>query len=377
MQERSIGASSFHLSFSLSLFSFFSGKKNAERKEQTTMAPNSTQSKKHGPGGAARTAADAPDACGLSKASRFLGVYWNKKTGKWQARLCIPGRKDSFLGFHASEEDAARARDAEVRRRNLSPALLHFPAEGEAPATEVAGLVSSAAAAAAAQQQRQQQRPRKRQRTSSPSPAPHSPREASSPSPAPGGSDGGGGAGAPLSVPEAGGPAPLTLEAILELANEPDPGVRNASLIQAIGRLEFEAKMISKKRGDARKAALAADKSRDTAREIATQKEAAVPDLLTEAEDAERMAQGAEERAERLMVAAASARRVADERVQLATRAQEDAERAKSVYESALGMHERAYEVARMTRKSFEAAAAEIEKKKAKVFSLLGVTGGT
>ena len=60
--------------------------------------------------------------------------------------------------------------------------------------------------------------------------------------------------------------APLTLEAILELSNGPEPGARNASLIQAIGRLEFEAKMISKKRSGAKKAALAADKSRDTAR---------------------------------------------------------------------------------------------------------------
>ena len=44
--------------------------------------------------------------------------------------------------------------------------------------------------------------------------------------------------------------------------------------------------MISRKRGDARRA----DKSRDRAREIALQKDAAVPDLLREAEDAEGIA---------------------------------------------------------------------------------------
>ena len=135
--------------------------------------------------------------------------------------------------------------------------------------------------------------------------------------------------------------------------------------------------MISKKRGDARKAALAADKSRDTARETATQKEATVPDLLREAKDAERTAQGVAERSESQRIAAASARRAADERAQLAARAQEDVERATRAYESAQGMHERASEVSQREGTSFAAAAAEIEEKKAKVSRLLGVTGGT
>ena len=82
-------------------------------------------------------------------------------------------------------------------------------------------------------------------------------------------------------------------DSFAELANEPDPGTRNVSLIQAIGRLELEARTIPKKREDARKVALTADKSRDRAREVAKQREAAVPGLLKEAEDAERMAQNA------------------------------------------------------------------------------------
>jgi len=355
------------------------------------MVSKSYQSKKRGPGGAAvaaaaaRTVAASPDARVPRGSSRFTGVYWSKATKKWQAALHVPGeKKQHYLGVFASEEAAARARDAEVRRRNLLTARLNFPAEGEATATELAALASStgadAAAAAAPQQQQQQQQQRKRQRTPSPSPPPpRSPRESPPPPPGPGrGTSGCGGGGAPLPVPEgAGGLAPLTLEAILELAGEPDPGVRRASLIQAIGRLEVDARAIARKRGDAKRAALAADESRDRAREAATQKEVAVLDLLREAEDAARMARGAAERAESLRVAAAGARRAADERAQLAARAQEDAERAKRAYEGALGMHDRAFEVARRARTSFAAAAAEIEEKKAKVFELLGVPGGT
>ena len=81
-------------------------------------------------------AAAAPVALGLGRpgSSRFVGVSWNKANRKWKASLCVSGEKRKHLGFHASEEDAARARDAEVRRRNLSPAMLHFPAEAQAAA---------------------------------------------------------------------------------------------------------------------------------------------------------------------------------------------------------------------------------------------------
>ncbi len=60
--------------------------------------------------------------------------------------------------------------------------------------------------------------------------------------------------------------APLTLDAILALSNEPDPGVRHASLVQAIGRLELEARMLAARRGGAKEAARSADRSRDSAR---------------------------------------------------------------------------------------------------------------
>lgn len=171
--------------------------------------------------------------------------------------------------------------------------------------------------------------------------------------------------------------APLTLEAILALADEPDPGARQASLVQAIGRLEVEARTLAARRGGAREAARAADRARDEAREAAAREEAAVHGLLEEAEDAERMARGAEERAESLRVAAASAKRTAAERAQRAARAQDDAERARRVYESAQRMHDRAFEVARRAKTSLTAAAAEIERKKTQVFALLGMPGGT
>ena len=106
--------------------------------------------------------------------------------------------------YHASEEAAARTRDAEARRRNLPRALLNFPAESEATAAEVAGPSFAAAALQQQQQQRTQQQQkeqqRKRQRAPSPSPPPRSPRESPPPPPAPGHGTSGGG-GAPLPVP--------------------------------------------------------------------------------------------------------------------------------------------------------------------------------
>jgi hypothetical protein len=42
--------------------------------------------------------------------SRFKGVYWNKKAGKWRAQI-NPNREMKHLGLFRSEEDAARAYD--------------------------------------------------------------------------------------------------------------------------------------------------------------------------------------------------------------------------------------------------------------------------
>ena len=145
--------------------------------------------------------------------------------------------------------------------------------------------------------------------------------------------------------------APLTVEAILELANELEAGARQVSLIQALGRLELESKTISKKRGDAKKGALVADKSRDTAR-LRRKRRPPSPFCSMRPRLPRRRSR-----------APSSARRArwssrpvpgAPPTAKLAARAQEDAERARRAYESALGMHERAYEVAKMGSTAFE-----------------------
>ena len=131
-------------------------------------------------GGERPATAAAPASRGPRGTSRFRGISWVKQKRKWKAGLYVSGEKTPrFLGYHATEEDAARAYDAEVRRAGLSPAWLHFPSEGEAaatavamaagpagggaPAAELAGLASFAAAAAAALQQLQQQRTQQQQ----------------------------------------------------------------------------------------------------------------------------------------------------------------------------------------------------------------------
>lgn len=42
--------------------------------------------------------------------SKFKGVYWNKKIGKWHSIIFYNGKRKS-LGYFESEEDAARAYD--------------------------------------------------------------------------------------------------------------------------------------------------------------------------------------------------------------------------------------------------------------------------
>jgi hypothetical protein len=57
--------------------------------------------------------------------SRFTGVNRREDTGKWQAAIMVDYRLMS-LGSFASEEEAARARDAKVIELGL-PAPLNFP----------------------------------------------------------------------------------------------------------------------------------------------------------------------------------------------------------------------------------------------------------
>jgi len=43
-----------------------------------------------------------------TKTSKFPGVYWNKKTGKWMSRIQVDGIR-IFLGLHADETNAFAA----------------------------------------------------------------------------------------------------------------------------------------------------------------------------------------------------------------------------------------------------------------------------
>lgn len=51
----------------------------------------------------------------VGKSSRFPGVYWNKRSRKWQARIRVD-KKHLNLGYFADERDAARAYRAAFKR---------------------------------------------------------------------------------------------------------------------------------------------------------------------------------------------------------------------------------------------------------------------
>jgi hypothetical protein len=54
--------------------------------------------------------------------SKYRGVSYFKKGGKWSASMKING-KMIHIGVYANEEDAARARDAEVAKHYENPVL--------------------------------------------------------------------------------------------------------------------------------------------------------------------------------------------------------------------------------------------------------------
>lgn len=57
--------------------------------------------------------------------SKYKGVTWNKQHKKWKARVHT-NRKEIFLGYHANEEDAARAYDLKAREIFGEFAFLNF-----------------------------------------------------------------------------------------------------------------------------------------------------------------------------------------------------------------------------------------------------------
>lgn len=59
--------------------------------------------------------------------SRFKGVYFAKREGKWQAYITAHGTRLA-LGYHATEEGAARAYDQAAKRVHGEFAHFNFPA---------------------------------------------------------------------------------------------------------------------------------------------------------------------------------------------------------------------------------------------------------
>lgn len=57
--------------------------------------------------------------------SRFKGVYWNKKDGKWQAQIGCGKAKVQYLGQFSDEAEAALAYNVAARQRFGSFAVLN------------------------------------------------------------------------------------------------------------------------------------------------------------------------------------------------------------------------------------------------------------
>lgn len=59
--------------------------------------------------------------------SKFKGVYWHARAGKWQAYLNRTAAPAKYLGLHKDEADAARAYDRAAREEYGEFAQLNFP----------------------------------------------------------------------------------------------------------------------------------------------------------------------------------------------------------------------------------------------------------
>ena len=74
--------------------------------------------------GSGRKAEAAETAEAVRNTSRYRGVSWHKQKSKWVAQIGIDG-STKHLGYFESEEDAARAYDAEAT--DLGRTTLNFP----------------------------------------------------------------------------------------------------------------------------------------------------------------------------------------------------------------------------------------------------------
>ncbi len=58
--------------------------------------------------------------------TRYNGIRWDKNRKKWQVRLTINGRRESF-GYYADEIEAAKAYDRLAKKYRGEYAVLNFP----------------------------------------------------------------------------------------------------------------------------------------------------------------------------------------------------------------------------------------------------------
>ena len=58
--------------------------------------------------------------------TRYNGIRWDKNREKWQVRLTVNGRRESF-GYYADEIEAAKAYDRVVEKYRGEFAVLNFP----------------------------------------------------------------------------------------------------------------------------------------------------------------------------------------------------------------------------------------------------------
>jgi hypothetical protein len=61
------------------------------------------------------------------KSSRYIGVYFEKATGRWTVKIRIGRGKRLWLGRFNSEIAAARAYDAAAKKYHKEFAVLNFP----------------------------------------------------------------------------------------------------------------------------------------------------------------------------------------------------------------------------------------------------------
>jgi hypothetical protein len=62
--------------------------------------------------------------------TRYNGIRWDKNREKWQVRLVVNGRRESF-GYYADEIEAAKAYDQVAKKYRGEYAFLNFPEDSD------------------------------------------------------------------------------------------------------------------------------------------------------------------------------------------------------------------------------------------------------